>query len=94
MKSKQVLQLNNDQPDRIAEVLTALIGLLVLVSAGAGVFVPGFYNGAVDPTYALGTITADAISLVCVPLMFVSIRLARKQKPVAHLIWVFSKSVA
>lgn len=88
MKSDQPKKNNNHRTDRAAELLTGLIGLLVLIAAGAGVFVPGFYDGAVDPQYAIGTITADAISILCVPLLVVSIILTRREKPVARLVWV------
>lgn len=88
MSKHQIYKKKNHKQSRNAEVLTILICLSVLVAAGAGVFVPGFYDGAVDPTYALGTITADAISLVCVPLLLVCIALARRGKAVAWLVWV------
>ena len=55
------------QPVRLEEIFTLLIGLLTLAAAGAGVFVPGFYDGIVDPTYATGTITADVVSLISIP---------------------------
>jgi hypothetical protein len=38
------------QPTRLEEIFTLLIGLLTLAAAGAGVFIPGFYDGIVDPT--------------------------------------------
>jgi hypothetical protein len=79
---------SSSQPTRVEETLTILIGMLVLLSAGAGVFVPGFYNGIVDPSYATGTITADIVSLLCLPLLAVCMRLARGGRMVAHLIWV------
>jgi hypothetical protein len=79
---------NSSRPSRMEEILTALIGLLVLVAAGIGAFVPGFYDGVVDPRYATGTITADLICLVCVPLLAGCIVWARQGKPVARLIWV------
>ena len=65
-------------PTRLEEIFTLLIGLLTLAAAGAGVFVPGFYEGIVDPRYATGTITADVVSLICVPLLAVCVWLARR----------------
>ncbi len=72
---------------RMEEWLTALIGLLVLVAAGTGVFVPGFYTGIVDPRYATGTVTADAVSLLCVPILAVCVFWARRGSPTALLVW-------
>ena len=74
-------------PRRTEEWLTVLIGLLVLVAAGTGVFVPGFYNGSVDPRYATGTITADCVSLVCVPILVICVFRARRGSPTALLVW-------
>jgi hypothetical protein len=68
--------------------LTALIGLLVLVAAGTGVFVPGFYNGIVDPRYATGTVTADAVSLLCVPILALCVFWTQRGNPTASLVWV------
>jgi hypothetical protein len=73
---------------RLEEAFTILIGILVLVAAGAGVFVPGFYAGIVDPSYATGTITADIVSMLCIPLLVVCMLLTRRGSMVAHLIWV------
>lgn len=81
-------QINNYQPSQMEEIFTALIGILVLIAAGAGVFIPGFYDGTVDPRYMTGTITTDVISLICVPLLAVCVIGARKGSPVARLIWV------
>jgi hypothetical protein len=67
---------------------TALIGLLVLVAAGTGVFVPGFYRGIVDPRYATGTITADCVSLLCVPILAICVFATRRGNPTASLVWV------
>jgi hypothetical protein len=76
------------QPTRLEEAFTLLIGLLVLVAAGAGVFIPGFYDGIVDPRYHTGTITADIISLLCVPLLVVCVLLTRRGSVVARLSWI------
>lgn len=76
------------QPTRLEEVFTLLIGLLTLAAAGAGVFIPGFYDGIVDPRYATGTITADAVSLVSVPLLGLCIWLARRGSLVARMAWI------
>lgn len=76
------------QPARCEEIFTLLIGLLTLAAAAAGVFIPGFYTGSVDPRYATGTITADVVSLICVPLLGVSVWLARCGGQVARLFWI------
>lgn len=76
------------EPSRMEEIFTILIGGLTLVAAVAGVFVPGFYDGIVDPRYMTGTITADLTSLVCVPLLAACMISARKGSPVARLIWI------
>jgi hypothetical protein len=73
---------------RLEEVFTLLIGLLTLAAAGAGVFIPGFYDGIVDPVYATGTVTADVVSLISVPLLGFSIVLARRGSLVARMAWV------
>jgi hypothetical protein len=78
----------NTQKFQFEEILTIIISVLTLVVAGTSVFIPGFYDGVADPQYALGTITADAISLVCIPLLIVCIILSRQDKPVARIIWV------
>jgi hypothetical protein len=75
------------RPRRAEEWLTALIGVLVLVAAGTGVFVPGFYTGIVDPRYATGTITADAVSLLCVPVLAVCVFAAHRGSSTALLVW-------
>jgi hypothetical protein len=72
----------------LEEILTILICLLVLAAAGAGVFVPGFYDGLVDPRYATGTLTADVVSLLCAPLLIVCMALARRGSSVARLCWI------
>ena len=77
-----------NKPNRMEESLTVLISILVLISAGAGAFDPGFYDGIVDPQYATGTITADWISLICVPLLIACIFWSRKASPIARLMWV------
>jgi hypothetical protein len=79
---------SNHKPLRIEEICTLLIGILVLVAAGTGVFVPGFYDSVVDPRYITGTITADLISLICVPLLIVCMFGSRRGSRVADLIWV------
>jgi len=76
------------QPARIEEAFTLLIGLLTLAAAGTGVFVPGFYDDIVDPRYATGTITADAVSLISVPLLGLCIWLARRGSLVARMAWI------
>lgn len=76
------------QPVRLEEIFTLLIGLLTLAAAGAGVFVPGFYDGIVDPTYATGTITADVVSLISIPLLGLCIWLARRGSLVARMAWI------
>lgn len=73
---------------RLEETLTILTGLLVLAAAGSGVFVPGFYAGIVDPRYATGTVTADVVSLVSVPLVVVCMLAARRGSQVARLGWI------
>jgi hypothetical protein len=73
---------------RHEEIFSLLIGLLTLVAAGTGVFVSGFYDGIVDQRYATGTITADAVSLVSVPLLGLCILLARRGSLVAHMVWI------
>jgi hypothetical protein len=78
----------DDQPSRIQETLTFLICVFVLIAAGAGIFVSGFYDGIVDPLYATGTITADVVSLICVPLLIVCMVWARRSSPVARLGWI------
>lgn len=75
------------EPTRLEELFTALIGLLVLISAGAGVSIPDFYDGVVDPRYATGNITADAVSLVSVPLLVVCVLGARRGSVAARLGW-------
>jgi hypothetical protein len=77
-----------DTPLRTEEWLTVLIGLLVLVAAGAGIFVPDFYQGIVDPRYATGTVTADCVSLLCVPILAVCVFWASRGSPTAQLVWV------
>jgi hypothetical protein len=76
------------QPTRLEEIFTLLIGLLTLAAAGAGVFVPGFYNGIVDPVYATGTITTDVVSLLSVPMLGLCIGLARRGSLVARIAWI------
>jgi hypothetical protein len=76
------------QPTRLEEVFTILIGLLTMAAAGAGVFIPGFYDGIVDPTYATGTITADVVSLLSIPLLGLCIWLARRGSLVARMAWI------
>jgi len=77
-----------NKPSKMESILTILIGGLVLIVAGTGVLVPGFYEGIVDPRYATGTITTDLISLICVPLLMVSLIWSRRNSLVARLIWV------
>lgn len=69
-------------------VLTALIGVLVLVAAGVGVLVPGFYQSTVDPEFLTGTITVDLVALLCVPLLVVCILGDRRGKLAARMIWI------
>jgi hypothetical protein len=76
------------RPTRLEEIFTLLIGLLTLAAAGAGVFVPGFYDGIVDPVYATGTVTADVVSLLSVPLLGLCIGLARRGSLVARMAWI------
>jgi hypothetical protein len=73
---------------RLEEVLTILIGILVLIAAGVGAFVPGFYDNTVDPRYATGTVTADVVSFISAPLLVVCMLLARRGSLVARLGWV------
>ncbi len=70
------------------EILTLLIGVLVLMAAGAGLFIPGFYTRVVDPRYATGTLTADLVALICVPLLAMCVGQARRGSSVARLTWV------
>ncbi|MBN2005601.1 MAG: hypothetical protein JXA21_19745 [Anaerolineae bacterium] len=72
---------------RLEEALTVFIGVLVLIAAGAGAFIPGFYDGVIDPRYATGNITADIVSLVCVPLLIMCMLLARRGNVIARLSW-------
>jgi len=76
------------QPSHLETILTLFVGVFVLLAAGAGVFVPGFYDGIVDPRYATGTITADIVSLICVPLLSICVAFAHRSNPVARLSWV------
>lgn len=76
------------QPARLEEAFTVLIGMLTLVAAGSGVLVPGFYDGIVDPTYATGTVTADAVSLISIPLLGLCIWLTRRGSLVARTAWI------
>lgn len=78
---------SSSQSIRLEEIFTILISILTLVSAGVGAFVPGFYDGIVDPRYATGTITADVVSLLCTPLLIVCMLLARGGSVVARLCW-------
>jgi hypothetical protein len=78
----------SSQPTPLEEIFTLLIGLLTLAAAGAGVFIPGFYDGIVDPRYATGTITADVVSLICIPLLAVCVWLARRGSLVARMAWI------
>jgi hypothetical protein len=73
---------------QIEEYLTALIAILGLVAAAVGVFVPDFYQGVVDPRFATGIITADIISLICVPILIACIVFVRRGSQIARLIWV------
>jgi len=75
------------RPTRFEEGLTILISILVLIAAGAGAFIPGFYDGIVDPRYATGNVTADIVSLICVPLLIVCLALARRGNVIARLSW-------
>ena len=72
----------------LVEIVTILISIFVLIAAGVGVFVPGFYDGIVDPRYATGTITADVVSLLCVPLLIVCMAWVRRGSMVARLSWI------
>jgi hypothetical protein len=76
------------QSARLEEIFTLLIGLLTLAAAGAGVFIPGFYDGIVDPRYATGTVTADVVSLISIPLLGLCIWMARRGSPVARMAWI------
>lgn len=72
---------------RREERLTLLVGLLVLVAAGSGLLVPGFYRGNVDPRYATGILTADGVSLVSLPVLAACLFLSRRGSPAATLVW-------
>jgi len=76
------------KPNRFNEIGTLIIGLLVLIATVTGVFFPGFYAGIVDPRYYTGTITADLISMICVPILFACLIFNRKGSAAAKLIWV------
>lgn len=69
-------------------MVAALKAMLTLTISGTGVFVPGFYDGIVDQRYATGTITADVVSLVSVPLLGLCILLAQRGSLVARLVWI------
>ena len=49
---------------------------------------PGFYQSTVDPQFLTGTITADLVSLLCVPLLGVCILNAQRGKLAARMIWI------
>lgn len=76
------------RPNRLENIFTLLIGLLTLIAAGTGVFVPGFYDGIVDPRYATGNVTADVVSLISVPLLAICVWSARRGSLVARLVWI------
>jgi hypothetical protein len=76
------------QPVRLEELFTLLIGLLTLAAASAGVFIPSFYAGIVDPVYVTGTIMADVVSLISVPLLVLCVWSARRGSLVARMAWV------
>ncbi len=78
----------NARASHLEESFTLLIGLLTLAAAGAGVFVPSFYEGIVDPRYATGIITADVVSLISVPLLGFCLWLARRGSQVARMAWI------
>ncbi|MEW5871028.1 MAG: hypothetical protein AB1894_17270 [Chloroflexota bacterium] len=88
METQQTLQLASARTLRIEEMLTVLILALTLVAAGAGVLLPGFYQGVVDPRYLSGTITADLVSLACLPLLVVCLLNARRGSLTARLVWI------
>lgn len=88
METQQTLQITTVRFFRIEEVLTLLIIVLTLLSAGAGVLLPGFYQGVVDPTYLTGTITADLVSLVCLPLLIACMVQTRRASLAARLVWL------
>jgi len=73
---------------RIEEVLTGLVGVLVLAAAGTGVFVPGFYQGIVDPQFLTGTVTADLVSLICLPVLVMCMIWTRRSSLAAQLGWM------
>jgi len=79
---------NTNQSRQIEEFLTPLIAIFVLIAAAVGVFVPDFYQEIVDPRFATGIITADIISLICVPILFVCMVFVRRGSQIARLIWV------
>ncbi len=72
---------------RSDEILTFLACGGVLIAAGCGVLIPGFYQNVVDPEYLTGTITADLMSLACVPILAGCIWLVRRGSTTARLIW-------
>ncbi len=75
-------------PIWIEEALTSLIGVLALAAAGKGLITPGYYRGVVDPQYITGMVTADLISLLCVPLLAACMFQARRGSLAARLIWL------
>jgi hypothetical protein len=81
------MRTHSSHPIHLEEIFTGLIGLLVLIAAGAGALIPNFYAGIVDPRYATGTITADIVSLICVPMLAACMWLARRGSVVARLTW-------
>jgi hypothetical protein len=72
---------------RADEFLTLAVGAGVLIAAGSGLFIPGFYDGFVDPEYLTGTITADLMSLICLPILAICMVQARRDSLVARLAW-------
>ena len=67
--------------------LTAPIAVLLLVAAGAGVFIEGLYHDA--PSFAAQARGQDLVSLVVVlPLLIVAAVLARRGSARARLIWL------
>jgi len=71
----------------VARVLSAIAGLLVVVSTTAGLFVSDFYR-LVDPALLPGTYGQDWMSLALVPILGWAMRSAMRESLHARVIWL------